>query len=514
MKLFKKIKIPSWLIIVIVLLVVLNLVLRFNSFSAPFERDEGEYSYSAWILKSGGFPYKDAFLQKPPLIVYTYFVAQLFGGNSLWAPRVLAFVFELLATLVLGYIVSKEFNKKVAIGAMFLFTPMICFPVFMGRTANTEMFMLLPFLLTLAFFIKDKKDPKSINWFLSGITSALALFYKPICLYVLLFIYLVWIIKLWKKEKKIASLFTNVVYLVTGGLLVVVLVLAPVVLKGMWKYFVETAITYNLYYAKMWGFGFKNMFLQFSRIFKYWPFVPALFLFYFVKKFNNKWFYFGLFLTSLLGIYQVPIGHYYIFLMPALAILLSMGLINLAEMIKKIPVYVYFVFILVFMFWSVRMQFPLTPMQTNLMIYGTTNPFYEAPSVALELKKITKPNDLVFVAGSEPEILFYAQRKSVSRFDITYPLIIETVKREDYQKEAVLELQKNEPAAIVYSVRQDSGLWNKESPRIFYDFLNNLISKKYKLVGAYLWDSSGGHWVTKVEKSTLAFASLILFKKI
>ena len=49
----------------------LLLLTQWNWFSMPFERDEGEYAYSAWLMKDGGVPYRDAFLQKPPMVVYT-----------------------------------------------------------------------------------------------------------------------------------------------------------------------------------------------------------------------------------------------------------------------------------------------------------------------------------------------------------------------------------------------------------------------------------------------------------
>jgi len=65
-------KIKSKDLIYLAALLILFVALRFNSFSAPFERDEGEYAYSAWIMRNGSMPYKNAFLQKPPLIIYTY----------------------------------------------------------------------------------------------------------------------------------------------------------------------------------------------------------------------------------------------------------------------------------------------------------------------------------------------------------------------------------------------------------------------------------------------------------
>ena len=57
---------------IVILFISFFVLLNWNSFSAPFERDEGEYAYSAWLLRTGDTPYQDSFLQKPPLIIYTY----------------------------------------------------------------------------------------------------------------------------------------------------------------------------------------------------------------------------------------------------------------------------------------------------------------------------------------------------------------------------------------------------------------------------------------------------------
>ena len=69
------------------------------------------------------------------------------------------------------------------------------------------------------------------------------------------------------------------------------------------------------------------------------------------------------------------------------------------------------------------------------------------------------------MAGSEPQILYYAGRNSCTKFNITYPLIIDSTKREVYQQEIQKELQTKKPRAMVVSTLAHSGLWddnNKE----------------------------------------------------
>jgi len=166
------------------------------------------------------------------------------------------------------------------------------------------------------------------------------------------------------------------------------------------------------------------------------------------------------------------------------------------------------------MFWKVENQFLLNPQEQSIWIYGNRNPFVESPLVAEKVKEITKNSDKIFVAGSEPQIYYYSKRLSMSRFVITYPLIIDSPVREKYQKEIITEFEKELPKVIVYSNREESGLFNDESPRIFIDYLNKLIETKYFVVGGYFWkDDFNGYWEkldNNLEKNNQA--SLLLYK--
>ena len=57
--------------------------MQWNWFAMPLERDEGEYVYAAWLMRTGkGVPYLDSDLQKPPMIVYTYGLVEAVAPTS------------------------------------------------------------------------------------------------------------------------------------------------------------------------------------------------------------------------------------------------------------------------------------------------------------------------------------------------------------------------------------------------------------------------------------------------
>ena len=117
-------------------LVLLFIALRWNSYSAPLVRDEGEFAYAAQLLIHGVMPYDHAFIQKPPMAIYSYALASMLLPDVFWAPRLLAYVFVALATVLLGYIARLEFGKSYALPTMCLVTPMILLPGFDGFGAR------------------------------------------------------------------------------------------------------------------------------------------------------------------------------------------------------------------------------------------------------------------------------------------------------------------------------------------------------------------------------------------
>src|ERR1035441_6355595 len=135
---------------------VLLVALRWNSFDAPLVRDEGEYAYAAQLLGRGLLPYEHSFLQKPPMVVYTYALSGALAPNVFWFPRVLAGLFAALATCLLGLIARLEFGPGLASLTMGLVTPMLLFPGLWQFTANTETFMLVPLLGTVAVYVVSR----------------------------------------------------------------------------------------------------------------------------------------------------------------------------------------------------------------------------------------------------------------------------------------------------------------------------------------------------------------------
>ncbi|MBP6993950.1 hypothetical protein KBB12_01805 [Candidatus Woesebacteria bacterium] len=498
---------------------VLLIILRSNSIHTPFERDEGEYAYSARLLLRGDVPFTESFLQKPPPIIFTYAIGQLFDPNGVAAPRVLAMLFLLGTIYLVGYIGYKEFGLLVGIASMWIVVPMVSFPYLTALAANTEVFMLLPLTATVALYVKMKSQESTPYYqhILVGFLSTIAILYKPIAVFPLIFLFGVWVVNIWKRHHNRNKLLFVLSFWCIGCVISSTVFLGYFLLRGAGPYMWDSIVDFNSHYVTFFGLGFTYLLRRFSQFATTWTPLIFLLVWALVRESKKLWLYFGLFITSLLGIFQTPIGHYYLMLMPFWALITAYAIYSLASYIdnqaKLFFTFLFTAIVVVYMLLGVREQFTMTSAEIGQWVYGRTSPFAESLVVGKKLNELTNPTDSVFVAGSEPQILYYADRKSSSRFVITYPFIIKTPKQLIYQKEAARELTDHPPSAIVLSQKSESGLWDEASPSYFRDFLNNLLKTKYNLIGGSVWEGESFTWRTQISEDELFRTSLLLFQK-
>jgi hypothetical protein len=82
------------------------------------------------------------------------------------------------------------------------------------------------------------------------------------------------------------------------------------------------------------------------------------------------------------------------------------------------------------------------------------NFFAEMPVFAQRISKVTTSEQRVFAFGAEPELLFYAQRISATRYIFLFPLYGPYRNIREKQIAVTEEIQWNAPAAAVYVPNQ------------------------------------------------------------
>ncbi len=500
---------------------VLLVVLRWNSLDVPLVRDEGEYAYAAQLLKCGRLPYEHSFLQKPPMVVYTYALANALAPNTFWFPRLLAGLFAALATCLLGLIARLEFGPGFALPAMWLVTPMLLFPGLWQFAANTEIFMLASLLGTIAIYVVSRhRHGGPGTWFWAGFLAATTLWYKYTALPMLAVLFGVWSFEEWRSGGSGRRLLWRWLLGILGAGVASFAALAPFLARDGGRRLWECTVVYNRYYTASAGFGMTALWSTLQLFLADWWILFLLPAILVVSRRQRLWFWAGMFLAAWVSTGASSHGHYYLVVMPFWALLTAVAINDLASLGAAKLKWPYkglrraLAAVVLLLLCLPDLPWVACSKQTFAAVKaGGGNAFIESGAVARRVAELTSPNDYVFVAGSEPQILCYAKRLSPTRFVIAYPLMIPTPLAEGYQREAVRDLERHPPAVIVLARLGTSWLRQERSPPILLEYLEKLLGARYERVGGWVADGQSGRWQEPLPDQDLANSSLVLFRQ-
>ncbi len=316
--------------LLITIFFVVFFALRWNSINMPFERDEGEYAYSGWLLRHNISPYEHSFLQKPPMIIYIYALGQIINETALWPPRVIAIFFDLITIFLIGLLAKKEIGKEAAWVAVFLASVMFVFPILNPFAANTERFMLLPLmgLITLERFYEKTLNKRV--FFFAGILASTAFLIKPICLSVIILSFLLWLWGLRDDLKKIVNL---LIFFGLGFAITSILMGVYFFLNGSWQYMIEEVFVFNKYYAGSWNLS--HLYFYILYFLYYWNLFFAILiigLFFGIRGYKKIIIrYLGFTVAATTVLITAKFGHYYFLVLPFLCLLGSISFVAVSK---------------------------------------------------------------------------------------------------------------------------------------------------------------------------------------
>ncbi|PWU21964.1 MAG: hypothetical protein C5B50_00375 [Verrucomicrobia bacterium] len=561
-------------------------LLRWNLYNQPLVRDEGEYAYAGQLLKHGQLPYEKSFLQKPPMVAYSYALASLIAPKTFWLPRILAYACAAAATLLLGWIAKTEFGNGAQWPVMWLVTPMLLLPGRDQATANTEMFMILPLVGTVAIYVfaRNPRGSPAIpgrldgqaTWFAAGGLAAVTFWYKYTALPLLLVLFGAWAWEEFKvqssrfkveatapnsgeenkKTKSKASLKQpgagrSVLYGFAGAAIASLVIIGWFLFRDGGLRLWECTVVFNRYYAQSESFDSAGFFSWLKKFGTQWWILLLLPLGLALKRrLNRLGFWLLMFVAAWIATAMSHYGHYYIVVMPFWALLAGVGihrvavwLAPLVEPLKRLDAAAeasHRAEATVLMREDLETQDSTdgkcgtsrwfcvgsTAVALLLMCWPDLRSICHAPRlidfkalppvlrgsefVAHRVAELTSPQDYVLVAGSEPQILSYANRFSPTRFIIMYPLMIPTPVAYKYQREAMGEIENHRPALIVFTPESGSWLRHTNTPPDFFRYLDYLLGHEYEPVGGYL---PNGDWKEPLSREQIATASLQVYRK-
>src|SRR5262249_40944610 len=116
-------------------------------------------------------------------------------------------------------------------------------------------------------------------------------------------------------------------------------------------------------------------------------------------------------------------------------------------------------------------------------LYGA-NPFPESLDIGRFIAENSTPEDSVLVMGSEPQILYYARRRSATRSILAYPLMTPFPDTEARQKSVMDEVRRNNPKFVVTVFVPASFLASPKTPMTIFRDLRDYMAGRYAVVGA------------------------------
>jgi hypothetical protein len=219
-------------------------------------------------------------------------------------------------------------------------------------------------------------------------------------------------------------------------------------------------------------------------------------------------------------------GHYFIQLLPATGLLVGVAFraapavlarLRLAFSPAAICLPVFVVAMLSPLIQWGDIYFLLAPAQGARDIYGL-NPFPESVEVGRYLAAHCPRNARIVVLGSEPQIYFYCQRRSVTGYICTYPLMEPQPYAVAMQKEMIRQIEQGRPEYVVFVHVKESWWQYRDSNTLILDWFGPYQRKELQLVGLVeMWPDQPTqyHWydqpVTNVQ--TKAESWLAIFKR-
>jgi hypothetical protein len=497
---------PAWAvrygaIAALVLVLVFAAYVRVRVADVPLERDEGEYAYAGQLILQGVPPYSLAYNMKFPGTYYAYSaILALFGESARGIHLGLLAVNA--ATVVLLFLLTRrllgDLAATVAAAAM---TIVSLDRWIMGVFAHATHFVLPPAiggLLLLAGRASPRRPGRTL---LAGALLGLAVLMKQ---QAAPFVALGggWILwSGWRSGARRRETWRDVLVLAAGSLIplsVIALVFAAQgVLDRFWFWTFQYAREYvgEVPLDEAW----PAFLMGWSDITRHtWP-VWWLGILGFAALWLGRWDANArVRITLLVGASLVSIlpgfffrQHYFILLLPAVGVLAGVAVATidraLARRTGPVAARVLAAGLAVaamgaYLAAERDYLFRLSPRDLSRSVYGA-NPFVEAPEIARYLASRTAPDDRIVVFGSEPEIYFYANRRSGTGYIYTYALMEPQPYASRMQDEMRREIEAAAPKYIVAVLIGASWLARPNSDQRIITWYQRYVTSCYEPVG-------------------------------
>jgi 4-amino-4-deoxy-L-arabinose transferase-like glycosyltransferase len=523
------------IILALVFIIIIGFTVWFRIRTLPLalERDEGEYAYAGQLMLQGVPPYSLAYNMKMPGIYAAYAVILAVFGQTQSGIH-LAVLFINLATVVLIFFLAKRFFGSLGgVSAAVLFAAASVSGKIVA-TANAENFVLLPAIAGVLLLFKFQDSKKYLYLIIAGILLGIAFLMKQHALGFILFgLFLLF----WQsiRQKPFNYKHPAVILFLYSFSVLMPFILTCLILwyVGVFENFWFWTFDYASKYVSIVPFslGFETFSFSFSRIYSSISFIFILSLFGFLSLLWNKVirkhsitliaFLVCSFLAICPGLYFRE--HYFLLLMPAIAILAAAGISEIQRLLQKLTNVNISTFVSIFILLLASLNsfyvqrnyfFEKDLANISRMMFGV-NCFPEMAEISKYIKAHSDPNDKIAILGSEPEIFFYTHLRSATSYIYMYPLMETQPYAVKMQQQAITEIENSNARYLIFVNIFTSWLKQSESNDLIFKWLSQYANAHYQQIGLveyYSPDKIEYHWDQAVSP-TNGIPNIMIFER-
>ena len=489
-------------LIVVALVLAVVVFVRLRVAGVPLERDEGEYAYAGQLILQGVPPYQLAYNMKFPGTYYVYALILALLGQTDWAIRVGLLLLNVATAFVvyqLGRRLIDSFGAAVAASTFLLLS---IDRWVMGGYAHATHFVLLPVLAGLLVLLYALDSGRMRTFFAAGALLGTGVLMKQqaVLFAPLMLGYALWHTG-WRADGAARHAIRRLGIISAGVATPFAILCGVLAAQGVLGPFWFWTFQYAREYVSETPLAEAGAALRLGWVYITQETMPvwmvagagAVALWIIRRPAAPRIFISGLVVASFAavcpGFYFRP--HYFILMLPAVALLVGVALSSAELVIRRLfsaraaqaTAWTAWLAIMAgYGFAERRYLFTMPDDELTLSVYQA-NPFLAAPQIATYLRDHTTPNDRIAVLGSEPEIFFYAGRRSASGYIYTYSLMEPQPYAGRMQDEMIKEIETAAPAYLLDVQVGASWAARPSSDQRILTWIRSYVDRCYTRVG-------------------------------
>ena len=456
---------PRWEVIALVLTCLLLLAIRWRLRDMPFERDEGEYAYAGQLMLQGIPPYQMAYNMKLPGTYAAYASIMAIAGQTDSGVR-LGLMFVNLLTIFAVYGIGKRiYGSKAGSVAAISYGLLSIGPWVHGFAGHATHFVVLFAIIGTLTLLHALERQRLWEIFAAGLLFGVAFLMKqPGAAFGLFAVFY-----LAQRSKWLGGGFSDsarrLAVLILGMVLPFVLTCALLwhagVFAKFWFWTFSYAYQYgtNLGWRGGWRFFSRNFTKAALSAIPLWTLAGiGISSFLWDRKARvcaafllGLLFFSGIALSA--GLYFRP--HYFILLLPSISLLVGLAVNSAARffphdsiLARCVPALAFSIACAATLAEEAKFFFQADPISASRYVYPE-DPFPECRAIGLYIQRNLPPSATMAMFGSEPQIMFYARRHSVTGYLYGYSLTEEQKYASIMQRELIGEIESARPDLIV-----------------------------------------------------------------